>query len=160
MVFYFLKLINNNYKMLPSEIITNLWIGNLKEIRNKEFYKEKNISFVVNCTVNLPFLKVMSECKRFRFSINDTSNIENNYLYKLNLKIHTYLLKNQGVLIYCHSGTQCSPMVITSYLIQYSNIKIDNIIQSIQNKYSNAFNENNNFKIILEKYNFFIKHLK
>ena len=142
------------------EIISNLWIGNFKEIRNKDFYKDKNINFVINCTTDLPFLKTMSDCKKIRYSINDTSSIENNFLYKLNTKIHNYLSKNLGVLIYCHSGSQCSPMVITSYLIQYSKINLDNIIQSVQNKYMNAFNQENNFKIILEKYYFFINNLK
>lgn len=152
------KLIHNTYMCI--EIISNLWIGNLKEIKNKDFYKDKNIKFVINCTTDLPFLKLMSDSKRLRFSMNDTSNIDINFLHKLNIKIHNYLSKNQGVLVYCHSGSQCSPMVISSYLIQYSKINLDNIIQSVQNKYMNAFNEENNFKITLEKYYFFINNLK
>lgn len=145
---------------MPTEIISNLWIGNLKDIRSKDFYKDKNIKFVMNCTVDSPFLKVMSNCKRIRFRINDTSDIDDNYLFKLNTKIHSYLSMNLGVLIYCYSGCQCSPMVISSYLIQYSKINLDNIIQSVQNKYTNAFNQDNNFKIALEKYYFFINNLK
>ena len=147
-------MIINNY--MPTEIISNLWIGSLKEVRSKDFYKDKNIQLVINCTVDLPFLKVMSNCKRTRVKINDTSDISNDYLFKLNNKINYYLLNNMGVLIYCNSGTQCSPMIICSYMIQFSKINLDNIIQSIQNKYSNAFNQHNNFKNTLEKYDFFI----
>ena len=43
------------------EIISNLWIGNLKQIKNKDFYKDKNIKLVINCTTDLPFLKLMSD---------------------------------------------------------------------------------------------------
>ena len=158
MFILFINLITTNY--MPTEIISNLWIGNLKEIRSIDFYKDKNIQFVINCTVDSPFLKVMSNCKRIRFRINDTSDIDDNYLFKLNTKIHSYLSKTLGVLIYCYSGYQCSPMVISSYLIQYSKINLDNIIQSVQNKYTNAFNQDNNFKIALEKYYFFINNIK
>jgi hypothetical protein len=145
---------------MPTEIISNLWIGNLKEVRSKDFYKEKNIQFVVNCSVEAPFLKFMKDYKRFRFKINDNSDINNNDLFKLNNKIHRYLSNNLGVLVYCYSGCQCSPMVISSYIIQYSKINLNNVIQSIQNKYTNAFEQHNNFKITLEKYEFFVNHIK
>ena len=145
---------------MPTEIISNLWIGNLKEVRSKDFYKEKNIQFVVNCSVEAPFLKIMKDYKRFRFKINDNSDINNNDLLKLNNKIHRYLSNNLGVLVYCYSGYQCSPMVISSYIIQYSKINLNNVIQSIQNKYTNAFEQHNNFKITLEKYEFFVNHNK
>lgn len=143
-----------------TEIITNLWIGNLKAITSKDFYNQKNIQYVINCSIDAPFLKVMNDCKKFRLKINDTSEINNKLLYKLNTTINKYLSNNMGVLLFCYSGTQCSPMLLTSYLIQYSKINIHNIILSIQNKYSNAFNEHNNFKNTLEKYEFYINNLK
>ena len=51
-------------------------------------------------------------------------------------------------------------MVISSYIIQYSKINLNNVIQSIQNKYTNAFEQHNNFKNSLEKYEFFINNMK
>ena len=44
---------------MPTEIISNLWIGTLKEVRSKDFYKDKNIQLIINCTIDSPFLKVM-----------------------------------------------------------------------------------------------------
>ena len=143
-------------KYMPTEIISNLWIGNLKDVKSKDFYKEKNINFIINCTTDAPFLKIMKGSKRFRLQINDNSDINNNDLFKLNNKINHYLTNNLGVLVYCHSGCQCSPMVISSYIVQYSKINLNNIIQSVQNKYTPAFEQHNNFKTTLEKYEFFI----
>tara|TARA_B100001248_G_C27270781_1_gene402982 strand:+ start:67 stop:504 length:438 start_codon:yes stop_codon:yes gene_type:complete len=145
---------------MPTEIISNLWISDLKNIKSLNFYKDKNIKFVINCTIDAPFLKIMKDCKRFRFKINDNSNINNNDLFKLNNKIHYYLSNNLGVLVYCYSGSQCSPMLISSYIIQYSKINLNNVVQSIQNKYTNAFELHNNFKNSLEKYEFFINNMK
>ena len=145
---------------MPTEIISNLWISDLKNIKSLNFYKDKNIKFVINCTIDAPFLKIMKDCKRFRFKINDNSNINNNDLFKLNNKIHYYLSNSLGVLVYCYSGSQCSPMLISSYIIQYSKINLNNVVQSIQNKYTNAFELHNNFKNSLEKYEFFINNMK
>lgn len=144
--------------MFPTEIITNLWIGCFNEIKDKEFYSKKNIQYVINCSIDLPYLKIMNNCSKYRFKISDSSEIDNNLLYKLNHSINNYLSNNMGVLIYCHSGTQCTPLLLCSYLIQYSKINIDNIIMSVQNKYSKAFLEQNNFKTALDKYEFYINN--
>ena len=142
-----------------TEIISNLWISNFKDLKKSDkFLKDKNIQLIINCTNELPFLKIMNNIKKIRYKINDTSIINNNYIFKLNKLIHKYRDNDVGVLIYCHSGTQCSPMLVCCYLIQYSKISNVNIISSVQNKYEYAFNEHNNFSSQLDKYHFFINN--
>ena len=41
---------------MPTEILSGLWIGNVNDIYNKEFYLDNNINIVINCTKDQAFL--------------------------------------------------------------------------------------------------------
>ena len=97
--------------------------------------------------------------KIYRLKIHDNSpDIDINLLIKYNKKINNYLQNNKKVLIYCYTSSQCSPMLITSYLLQYSKLNYDVIIKSIQSKNDASFNPENNFINLIKKINFHFKN--
>ncbi len=140
-----------------TEIIPNLWLTNYNTIKEKEkYFIEKNIKLIINCSKNIPFKKNMKkeDIKLIRYKIEDGSPINYRKTIKINKMIFNYLSKNKGVICYCYEGTQCSPMLIISYLIQYSKIDSKQIIKSIQSKNQFIFKPKNNFEIYLEKYRY------
>jgi len=142
---------------MMTEIIPNLWLTNYNTIKEKEkYFIEKNIKLIINCSKNIPFKKNMKkeDIKLIRYKIEDGSPINYRKTIKINKMIFNYLSKNKGVICYCYEGTQCSPMLIISYLIQYSKIDSKQIIKSIQSKNQFIFKPKNNFEIYLEKYRY------
>ena len=141
------------------EIIENLWLSKYDSI-TEDFIKNKKISLIINCSIDTPFPKFTdNNSKRYRLSIHDNSNdIDLNLLIKYNKKINTFLDNNKSVLIYCNTSAQCSSMLITSYLLQYSKLNYDIIIKSIQSKNDISFNPENNFINLIKKLEFHLKN--
>tara|TARA_Y100000591_G_C21580408_1_gene568006 strand:+ start:125 stop:574 length:450 start_codon:yes stop_codon:yes gene_type:complete len=141
-----------------TEIIPNLWLSNYNTIKNQNnnFIEEKNIKLIINCSKNIPFKKNMKkdEIKLIRYEIEDGSPINYSKTFKINKMIFNYLSKNKGIICYCYEGTQCSPMLIITYLIQYSKIDSKQIIKSVQSKNNLIFKPINNFETYLEKYRY------
>ena len=43
-----------------TEIISGLWIGNLNDAYNEDFYKDNLITIAINCTIDQGFLDIPS----------------------------------------------------------------------------------------------------
>lgn len=141
------------------EIIPNLWICNYNDIKKiTNFYKDKNINLIINCSKNIPFKKNMNidNIKLIRYDIEDDNKIESEKTYKINKLIYNYLQKNKGILCYCYEGTQCSPTLISTFFIQYANLEVNQITKSLQSKNKLIFKDNNNFESSLGKYKYII----
>jgi len=57
------------------EIITGLWLGNYKCALDKSFLKAKDISVIINCTPNKPFITEMEnddDIETYRIPVNDS----------------------------------------------------------------------------------------
>ena len=80
---------------MASEIIPNLWLGNILDSRNKTFMKD--IDVVINCSKNIPFYS--KTAKNVRIKVDDDlqkEEIINMYKYLDNATelIHKFLLEN------------------------------------------------------------------
>lgn len=134
------------------EIISRLWISDYKVSKNNDFLVNKNIKILINTTEDIPFYKSLKDIdiKYYRLPINEQINYK-----KLN-KILDIIYKNinnkKSVLIYCNSGLQLSPTLISFYLIKYANIDIVNIENIMKSKKKEIFTPDNNFKHLCEKY--------
>lgn len=134
------------------EIISRLWISDYKVSKNNDFLVNKNIKILINTTEDIPFYKSLKDIdiKYYRLPITEDMNYK-----KLN-KILDIIYKNinnkKSVLIYCNSGLQLSPTLISFYLIKYANIDIVNIENIMKSKKKEIFNPDNNFKHLCEKY--------
>ena len=65
-----------------TKIIDGLWLGNYQISQNKNFIKQNNISVIINCTKDLPFLTGVKEIKyMYRIPIDD--NLQNSEIYEM-----------------------------------------------------------------------------
>jgi hypothetical protein len=131
------------------KIVTNkgnsLWLGNAKAALDYDFLKENNISIIVNCTPDIPFVYQNTDNNEYmnfetiRIPMNDTSSESDNNILKNNLKhvIKFISLKffheKKNVLIHCRAGVSRSASVMLAFLF-YSikkNIKQNNFISEL-----------------------------
>ena len=89
-----------------TEIISGIWIGDMNDIYNEQFYKDNLINIVINCTRDQDFLDLPDLQKlRIPLSLNMDPN---NDIYMLNTNkrkimdfIHSNIESNHNILICC-----------------------------------------------------------
>ena len=95
--------------------------------------------------------------KTIRIKINDNFDTDINRLIKINESIYSnYLYKDLGVLFYCYTGSQLSPSIISTLVLQKTKIDINDLLKSLESKNKNI-NITSNLKLFLEKYIFIKK---
>lgn len=119
-----------------NEIIKNLWIGDHYSYLDIDFLNKANIKLIINCTKNLKITHL--DIVKYRIPVDDDRSEESNkkmlvYFKKYYPMVDTYLNKNLGVLVLCHSGCQRSATFICLYLMKkfnYTFLKAKNKIRS------------------------------
>jgi len=123
---------------MPTEIISGLWIGNINDIYNEEFYNDNLINICINCTIDQGFLD-NPNIKKIRLSLSkDMDPNRDIYMLKQNKdKILNFIHNNietNNILIYCYNGITISPLIVALYMINYGNISKDNIRNILRSK--------------------------
>ena len=121
-----------------TEILSGLWIGNVNDSYNEEFYRDNLISIVINCTSNQGFLD-LPNLKKLRIPLSD--KLEPNrdiYLLKENMDkiidfIHEKIDEN-NIFIHCYNGTSISPLIVAIYMIKKGEISKDTIHDILRSK--------------------------
>ena len=124
-----------------TEILSGLWIGNINDSYNEEFYRDNLISIVINCTKDQTFLDI-SNLKKIRIplSINLDPELDMKYLREKMNQILDFIHENiedNNILIICYNGLSISPLIIANYMIKYGNISKDNIRDILRSKNEN-----------------------
>ena len=124
-----------------TEILSGLWIGNVNDSYNEEFYRDNLISIVINCTKDQTFLDI-SNLKKIRIplSINLDPELDMKYLREKMNQILDFIHENiedNNILIFCNNGLSISPLIIANYMIKYGNISKDNIRDILRSKNEN-----------------------
>ena len=124
-----------------TEILSGLWIGNVNDSYNEEFYRDNLISIVINCTKDQTFLDI-SNLKKIRIplSINLDPELDMKYLREKMNQILDFIHENiedNNILIFCYNGLSISPLIIANYMIKYGNISNDNIRDILRSKNEN-----------------------
>lgn len=121
-----------------TELLSGLWISDINDAYNEDFYKDNLINIVINCTIDQAFLD-LPKIKKLRIPLS--SNLEPNkdlYLLKQNIdKILNYIHENKddnNILIFCYNGLTISPLIVAIYMIKYGNISKDNIRDILRSK--------------------------
>ena len=121
-----------------TELLSGLWISDINDAYNEDFYKDNLINIVINCTVDQAFLD-LPKIKKLRIPLS--SNLEPDkdlYLLKQNIdKILNYIHENKddnNILIFCYNGLTISPLIVAIYMIKYGNISKDNIRDILRSK--------------------------
>jgi hypothetical protein len=123
---------------MPTEIISGLWIGDVNDIYNREFYIDNNIKIVINCTKDQAFLD-LSNIKKIRIPLSNNLDITSD-INLLSLKKNEILgfinksLEENNIFIYCYNGITISPLIVALYIIEYGNISKDIIRDILRSK--------------------------
>ena len=123
---------------MPTEILSGLWIGDINDIYNEEFYKDNLINIVINCTIDQGFLD-LPNLKKIRISLSPEMDPNRDiYLLRSNKdKILSFIHKNieeENIFVCCYNGLTISPLIVALYMIEYGGISRDNIREILRSK--------------------------
>ncbi len=145
--------------MDANEIIPNLWLGNIKDSINSDFIDKMDI--IINCTKDIPFNNDKKKC--IRIPVDDNlEKIEITNLYKFLDKItnfiHLQLRQGKKIFVHCFAGKQRSASVITAYLMKYTGLKQNQVIDLLKTKRPIVFEPLCNFDSALKVFEMDLKN--
>ena len=122
-----------------TEIIPNLFLGNIEIANNVDFIIKNKINCVFNCTINKPFIKHKQIKYKYRIPIKDDKTDEEGYLLHCILDdivelINKHLKNNDIILVHCFAGRQRSPSCILGYLIKYYGYTLNEGLSYLKSK--------------------------
>jgi len=141
--------------MAVSQILSNLWLGDIRIAKNKLFFNENNINIVINCSKDIPFYSNYTE--NIRISVDDSLedkdiNLLYEYIPKAVEYINNNIIESKNILVHCYAGKQRSASIVVAYLMKYGNMNLKDSILAICSKREIAFTPGINFKKTLIKY--------
>lgn len=124
--------------MIATEIIPNLWIGDIRSALDLDFLERSRISVIINCTTKYPFPEWNST--QIRLSIRDRGIKEDidcmyTYLVKTVPIIYKLLSKGERILIHCYAGCHRSVTLVLGFLIRYADMNVQEAIDTLQSKW-------------------------
>lgn len=124
-----------------TELISGLWIGNINDAYNENFYNDNLISIAINCTFEQGFLD-LPNMKKIRVPVTDKltpdrdlillKNNINNIIDFIDEKID-----ENNIFIYCYNGITVSALIVALYMIKKGNISKDIILDILRSKNNN-----------------------
>jgi protein-tyrosine phosphatase len=124
-----------------TEILSGLWIGNINDAYNEEFYKDNLITIAINCTNDQTFLDLHNLTKiRIPLTINLDPQTDMKLLKDKMKQIIQYIHQNieeHNIFIFCYNGLSISPLIIANYMMKYGEISTDNIREILRSKNEN-----------------------
>lgn len=136
-----------------SEIIPNLWLGNVHDSQNKNFIS--HFDAVINCTKDLKFASKYTKNIRIPIDDNlDKHEILNlyNFLPKITTFIYQQLGEGLKVFIHCYAGKQRSASIVVAFCMKYLNMTLADAIYVLTSKRIIVFTPFINFNAGLIKY--------
>ena len=119
----------NNVNLILTDNGTNLWIGNYKAALDYHFLKDNNISVVINCTREIPFIYNITDkpikLETVRIPVFDTSSDNDNKIMKDKLDsvipfMNTKFFKeHKNILVHCAAGKSRSASVVAAFIYNY-----------------------------------------
>ena len=132
------------------QITPRLWLGDFQSSQDVNFIKGHRITVVINCTKDLPFLKLPGVYK-YRVPVNDNlqpSEIQamTGWLDQILPLIDHHYQLGRIILIHCAAGMQRSAIVMLSYLYQYHTHDAGQALLTVKSRRPIAFTPYMNFK--------------
>lgn len=129
-----------------AEILPNLWLGNIKASRNKEFLHRNKINCIINCTKNYDFdaTAILPNTKKIRLPISDTGTPEASsallaLLNRTVTYIHNQLINGDRILVHCYAGKQRSVAVIVAYIMKYAGLPMECALDVVNKLWNNVY---------------------
>lgn len=138
---YINSLFDNVNNIIPANKKSGaMWLGNYKSALDPVFLKDNDISVIINCSADLPYIydiidpaqHGLDKLETFRIPVYDS--LLDHDIYIMEQYYHTvlpFILKkmlseHKNILIHCHAGAQRSASVVAAVLF----VLIDNEIMS------------------------------
>jgi dual specificity phosphatase 12 len=124
--------------MVATEIIPNMWLGDIRSALDTDFLKDNNITTIINCTVKYPFPDIA--VNKIRVAVRDRGKQEDYdtmYAYLEHVVPLIYQLMDEGhrVLIHCYAGCHRSVCLVLGFLVKYSKLTLHESIDTLQSKW-------------------------
>ena len=123
---------------MVTEIISGIWIGDLNDAFNEEFYNDNLITIAINCTIDQGFLD-LPKMKKVRVPLTDRLDpnrditlLRNNMDKILNF-IHEKI-EEENIFIYCYNGLTVSALLCALYMMKKGDISIEFIHDILRSK--------------------------
>jgi protein-tyrosine phosphatase len=131
------------------QIIPQLWLGNFNSSQNIDFIRRNQISVIVNCTKDLPFLYIDGIYK-YRIPVHDNLQSDEiismtKWIRKILPIIKEHYQNGRSILIHCAAGMQRSAIVVLSFLYTYFSVDPKTALIKIRVKRPIAFMPYMNF---------------
>jgi len=126
---------------MVTEILSGLWIGNLNDAFNEEFYKDNLITITINCTIDQGFLDIPN-LNKIRIPLTDRLDPQRDIqLLRNNIdKILNFIhekIEEENIFIYCYNGLTVSALICALYMIKKGDLSIGNINDILLSKNKN-----------------------
>jgi protein-tyrosine phosphatase len=146
-----------------NNITENIFLGNYQAAKDKQFFKDKKIKAVLNCTksTDIPnHFTHMKDIEYMRIPVDDSlkeKDFELMYEYMPSIvefiHKHANIAKN-NILIHCWAGRQRSAIAVAAYLVAKRNMTPHQACKYVLDKRPEAFHHglSLNFDQALKKY--------
>jgi len=143
-----------------NKIMSKIYLGNIEASKDKDFFKDKNIKAVLNCSKDIPNTFKNSDVEYMRIPVDDSLKVVDynkmyHYLPAAVEFIYKHaVLQKQSILIHCYAGRQRSAICIAAFLVAYHNLTPYEACLYITKKRIEAFHFNLslNFEQSLEEF--------
>ena len=124
--------------MVATEIIPNLWLGDIRSALDTEFLRRNRIGTIINCTTKHPFTK--ENVEKIRIELRDRGTEDDfNTMYiclvRFVPELYKMLRSRKRVYVHCYAGCQRSVTIIIGFLIKYTDMTLQEIIDTLQSKW-------------------------
>ncbi len=119
------------------EILPHLYLSNYEDV--KKIPPERDI-FVINCTKDLDMIKTQGGGTRLYVDDDPSSEQTMTENIPLMLRyIDDHITREKDVVVHCFAGQQRSAAVVATYLVQMKGFTINQAVDFIKSKKSDAF---------------------
>ena len=141
-----------------SEIVDNLFLGDIDDVQSLNFIADHNIQLIINAAeeVSIPDYATVNKVINLNWKDSLKQEISFNLLDELIETINEYLHDGKGVLVNCYAGISRSTTIIIAYMMKMFNMKFKKAYWHVIEKRVDVM-PNDNFILILKRYEKYLK---
>ena len=145
-----------------TKILPKLYLGNFQAAKDPDFFKDKKIKAVLNCTKDIPnHFACKKDIEYMRIPVDDSlreTDIKKMYHFLPVIVefIHKHIaLQGNNIFVHCYAGRQRSAISVSSYLVAKLGMTPAEACKFVMDKRKEAFHFglSLNFEDSLNKYN-------
>ena len=144
-----------------NKITNRLYLGNFQAAKDKDFFKNKNIKAVLNCSKDIPnHFAHIKDIEYMRIPVDDSLKQKDfdlmfEYMPVIVAFIHKHVvIQKDNVLVHCYAGRQRSGISVAVYLVDKYGLDPKDACKIVMDKRPEAFHfgKSLNFDQALSKY--------